>query len=234
MTTVKIVSTLFSTLAILAGVLLWVYQVYGPIPPNWVPWKQPQLDFKPAWFGHVHINRLHRNGAMCVTALNAATKLQYTPQQNRKNGDCGFSNVVRVEQSHTDYNIDPIATCGIAAALYWWEQDLQRLATDIFQSRLTQIDQLGTFACRNVNSASVGRRSQHATANAIDIQAFVFANGKRVDVLKHWNTTGPEARYLREARRAACRVFNGVLSPDYNALHANHFHLDLGPYLICR
>ena len=28
------------------------------------------------------------------------------------------------------------------------------------------------------------------------------------------------------ARDAACEVFGTVLSPDYNAAHADHFHLD--------
>ncbi len=37
------------------------------------------------------------------------------------------------------------------------------------------------------------------------------------------------ARFLRAGREAACADFNVVLSPDYNAAHRNHFHLDMGP-----
>ena len=36
----------------------------------------------------------------------------------------------------------------------------------------------------------------------------------------------PEARFLRRARDEACTVFGTVLSPDYNAAHADHLHLD--------
>jgi hypothetical protein len=31
-----------------------------------------------------------------------------------------------------------------------------------------------------------------------------------------------------------CRLFRGMLSPDYNDAHRDHFHLDMGPYILCR
>ena len=34
------------------------------------------------------------------------------------------------------------------------------------------------------------------------------------------------AAFLREVRDGACDLFATVLSPDYNAAHADHFHLD--------
>jgi len=30
------------------------------------------------------------------------------------------------------------------------------------------------------------------------------------------------------------RLFQTVLGPDYNAAHANHFHMDMGSFRICR
>ena len=33
---------------------------------------------------------------------------------------------------------------------------------------------------------------------------------------------------------SACEVFGEVLGPDYNALHANHFHLDEAEWVMCR
>nr|WP_328730168.1 extensin family protein [Falsiroseomonas algicola] len=35
-------------------------------------------------------------------------------------------------------------------------------------------------------------------------------------------------------RDGACRWFRAVLSPDYNAAHADHFHFDMGPSTVCR
>lgn len=77
-------------------------------------------------------------------------------------------------------------------------------------------------------------RSQHATANALDIAGFRLADGRTVNVLRDWPQDNTDARFLRQVRDDACEVFNVVLSPDYNAAHRNHFHLDAGPWWVCR
>jgi hypothetical protein len=35
-------------------------------------------------------------------------------------------------------------------------------------------------------------------------------------------------------RDGACGTWETVLGPEYNAAHRDHFHLDRGPYRICR
>ena len=47
-------------------------------------------------------------------------------------------------------------------------------------------------------------------------------------------TDNPTALLLRDAPRGACRFFDGVLGPDYNAVHRDHFHLETGGYTMCR
>ncbi|MFN3798647.1 MAG: extensin family protein, partial [Sphingobium yanoikuyae] len=37
---------------------------------------------------------------------------------------------------------------------------------------------------------------------------------------------GKDAAFLRDVRDGACGLFSTVLSPDYNAAHRDHFHLD--------
>ncbi|PTS74531.1 extensin, partial [Sphingomonas sp. HMWF008] len=68
--------------------------------------------------------------------------------------------------------------------------------------------------------------SEHSTADAVDIAAFVLADGRRISVLEDWRGNGPEATFLHRVRNGACRLFATTLSPDYNAAHANHLHLD--------
>ena len=41
-----------------------------------------------------------------------------------------------------------------------------------------------------------------------------------------WTGNDPESRFLHEVRDGACKLFATVLSPDYNAAHADHLHLD--------
>jgi hypothetical protein len=58
------------------------------------------------------------------------------------------------------------------------------------------------YVCRNRVGTTVhaDRLSEHALANAIDIAAFVTADGRTVDVLGRW---GPTARDLREQQETA-------------------------------
>ncbi|QZH74879.1 MAG: extensin family protein [Erythrobacter sp.] len=124
---------------------------------------------------------------------------------------------------------EPQMTCPVAAGLVLWlEQDVQRLAEQYFDSQVTQVEQLGTYSCRRMYGAASGRWSEHATGNAIDIAGFALADGRRVSVLRDWNGDESEAQFLRAVRDSACSSFGTVLSPDYNAAHADHFHFDQG------
>ena len=94
---------------------------------------------------------------------------------------------------------------------------------------------LGTYNCRDVNHAAAGRRSQHATANAIDIAYLVLRDGHEVAISRHWSRDDISGgTFLRGVRDGACRWFNAVLGPEYNAAHADHLHLDMGPWHTCR
>jgi hypothetical protein len=210
-----------------------LYQSWIRIPTNVAPWGQVELEQPPGWLARMQINSLAGDPAACIAALDrSALSYRRTPVRPIIDG-CGLEAAVRPVQSHVAYNRAFDVTCGMMAALYWYEAELQRLAQQHLGSRITRIDHLGTYACRNVNSAASGRRSQHATANAIDIAGFRLADGRRISILHDWGKDTAEARFLSDAREA-CRFFNVVLSPDYNRLHANHFHLDLGGFRMCR
>jgi len=122
----------------------------------------------------------------------------------------------------------------MAAALTWYEHEVNAVAEQTLGRRVVRIMQLGTYACRNVNSAADGRRSEHATANAMDIAGFVLEDGRVVSFARDFNKATPEGSFLAGAHAAACRIFNVVLGPDFNTLHADHLHLDQGRYRICR
>ena len=64
--------------------------------------------------------------------------------------------------------------------------------------------------------------------------ASTLADGRTVGVRSHWQSEGPEGRFLREAHARACPYFRAALGPDYNAAHRDHFHLDRGPFSRCR
>ncbi len=124
-------------------------------------------------------------------------------------------------------------TCPLAFAFTQWVQsDLQVPAIGEFGSAVVKVETMGTYACRPI--AGSGRLSEHATANAVDVAAFILADGRRISVLEGWNGDERHARFLRSVRVSACRRFNTVLSPDYNADHRDHMHFDMGRGPFCR
>jgi hypothetical protein len=119
-------------------------------------------------------------------------------------------------------------------ALILWERQMLGPAAERYGKKLTAVRHLGTYSCRNTDHRREGRRSEHATANAIDIAGFTFADGSSLSVTKDWKDDGAKGRFLHEVHDGACRAFNVVLSPDYNAAHRSHFHFDMGRWVVCR
>ena len=78
-----------------------------------------------------------------------------------------------------------------------------------------------------MNHVSGARLSEHGHANAVDISAFVLADGRTVHVKSGWWGAFAERNFLRAVHGGACSIFTTVLGPNYDANHRDHFHLDL-------
>ena len=83
-------------------------------------------------------------------------------------------------------------------------------------------------------SGPSNRMSTHATADAIDISGFRLANGTQIRLIADWGAASPKSAFLRSVRDGACDWFKMILSPDYNRLHADHFHLQSRGWGLCR
>jgi len=226
---------LLLVLALAAGAAaLALHQAWLRIPASWTPWGEVRLDQPPGWLSRLQVNGLADDPPSCFAALERADIGHARLAERPVRDGCGMAAGARLTRSRVRYGRAVEATCAVVAALAWYEGELDALAQAQLGSRLARIDHLGTYACRNVNDAAEGRRSQHATANAIDIAGFALANGATVTVARDWGRDTPEGRFLRLAHHAACGLFNVVLGPEYNAAHADHFHLDLGRARLCR
>lgn len=204
------------------------------IPAGWSPWVEVNLELPPGSMARYQLNALSADSDAYFAALDRSN-LIYTalPARPMQNG-CGLNDGVRFDQSSVPYSSGFDLSCGMAAALYWYETEVDRLALEHLGSGLARINHLGSYACRNINGATAGRRSQHATANAIDISGFVLLDGRSVSVLADWEGETEESRFLHAVHKRACGLFNTVLGPEYNDLHADHFHFDMGRLRACR
>ena len=93
-----------------------------------------------------------------------------------------------------------------------------------------------SYNCRQIRSpqGSGGRMSTHATAEAIDIAGVVLASGERVPLLGNWSSGDEKQHFFHQIRDSACRWFRVTLGPEYNRLHADHFHLQHTGWGLCR
>ncbi|GAB4238891.1 MAG: hypothetical protein Kow0032_25750 [Methyloligellaceae bacterium] len=151
-----------------------------------------------------------------------------------------------------------IMSCTMAASLHDWIAGyVQKAAAGKLGAPIVLIRNAASNVCRNRNDTAQGRISEHGRANALDIAAFVTADGTVISVLEDWGKavlpeqerpvaglTGkpqgegpavpgtpasPRRLFLQAAHSSACLVFGTVLGPDADTQHRDHLHLDAAP-----
>ncbi len=175
----------------------------------------------------------------CLADL-GTSQASFTPLPDQYFGaGCATIGTVRLNSLRSDdarlqlTNLGPVA-CPLAETLAGWARfGVDRAARQILGSPLARIETMGSYSCRNV--AGNDRRSAHATAQAIDVAAFILADGRRISVREHWSEGSPqEKQFLAIAHQSACKRFGTVLGPAYNAAHRDHLHVELSGAGFCR
>jgi hypothetical protein len=219
-----------SVWALVAGVGLVLVLVYAipRLPPQDLPWTPLDLD---APVGLATAGKLATTeGAGCRRLLDR--------------GDIAYHALPAVDRSHCGYDdgimwraggrrdiayrpSPPPLACPLAAAMVLWEREIvQPAAERRLGARVVAIDHVGSYACRRMYGRATGDWSEHAHARALDVAGFRLSDGRRITVARDWTRAGPRSRFLHDVRDGGCRLFATVLSPDYNAAHHDHFHLD--------
>jgi hypothetical protein len=224
------------TIALAASMLaLALARGWVSIPPEWAPWVPLDLNAAPNLLTRYKLARLSGDPERCARVL-ADASMTYRPLPDEATGpECGLFDAVTIEGTASEVGEPFSLTCRTAVALALWEKhSVIPAAERHFGVPVRRLEHFGSYACRNVYGRPNATRSRHATAEALDVAGFVLADGRRVRVLGDWDGTSAAARFLHEVRDGACRFFDGVLSPDHNAAHRDHLHLDRGPYRYCR
>ncbi len=142
-----------------------------------------------------------------------------------KKGGCALQHPVELSFASRHIRIEPPAVLDCQTALVvarFFGTD--RIAPKHFRAAIKTVHNASGYVCRPIGG---GRNlSEHAFGRALDISGFTLSDGRQIAVQQHGRGQGPEAKFLRDIREAACGPFSTVLGPGTDAAHADHFHFD--------
>ncbi len=191
-----------------------------------MPWAELDLTAPPGRFTAAKIADLGEDAPRCRALLAAAGNRSRPAPARRPSESCGYEDGTLLSLDIAPSPGGLVTSCPVAAALSVWERQVEADAQRLLGTGVRRFVHAGSYSCRRLYNRADGPFSEHATADAVDILGFELADGRRLSVLRDWNGRPQDAAFLRAARDAACRVFSTVLSPDYNAAHRDHLHLD--------
>lgn len=236
------------------AILIWVifltlfgggaYLIDRYVPPQHLSWKRLDTTRPLGLATKSQLLRLSLGSSeRCMTLARDTPgfiSIPADPKPGPSSGEgknvCGFD-VARIVYGQDETILQPGEAnmqCPLSVASYLWTREIDKIAKDRYGVGLAKVHHMGTYSCRRQNGNNSGQWSEHAFANAWDVAGFELTDGHLVTVLKHWDTVDRDAAFLRDIRDAACRVFRVTLSPDFNAAHRDHFHVDMGPATSCR
>jgi hypothetical protein len=175
-----------------------------------------------------------------------------------RNGQCGTpAPVILKRVAGVEISPPAVVNCRLAAKLHQWvKETLQPTAQEVLGTHVKAIANASAYTCRQRIGNPNERLSEHSFANALDISAFVTADGRSIALLTHWGqterdrqaqaksgalaggdarsltdaapaNTSREGQFLRRMHASACGMFGTVLGPEANEAHRDHLHLDL-------
>lgn len=227
--------TVFLILLILTTI--GFYALNETVPRQHLPWRSLDIEAPTGFATDTQMLRLSLSpSANCMEIANKAMTFSSTQADPKDGKDvCGWT-VARDVLGSDNGLLSSEATmqCPLAIGTYIWIREIDGLAREYFGSPLKTIHHYGTYSCRKQRGNSGQYWSEHSFANAWDISAFELENGERISVLKHWfKGDSKQRKFLRKVREQACKIFRVTLSPDYNAAHRDHIHVDMGPASTC-
>jgi hypothetical protein len=148
---------------------------------------------------------------------------------------CGEPSPLSVTSVLVNGRMLPLTTpatfgCPMATDLPGWVAEVDNYLWSTQNTRIKAVVVGGSYECRprHVEGGSADL-SEHGRADALDFNGFQLEDGRTLTVSNDYNSADPKtAKFMHFAHDAACTSFTTVLGPDANALHHDHFHLDLG------
>ena len=230
MTALRQVLAAITIAAVLLGIAFALYALARNRPQD-LPWTPLDLGERPGAFTGSKLAALTNDRQQCVALLRRAGVRFTALKPVRAGPRCGYADGVRLDAGGARrIGFSPPGVgmaCPVAAGLAMLEWHvIQPAAARYFGQRVRTIEHFGSYNCRRIAGRDTRSWSEHATADAFDLAGVVLADGRRITVARDWEGKGADAAFLHAVRDGACGVFATVLSPEYNAAHRDHLHLD--------
>jgi len=219
-----------------AGFLLLAHPK-TPLPAHWNPLQDLTITAPLTPVTKFQLNRALADEAQCRATLSQAGVAFSEMEDLIVDQNCGITGRGLLDRLVTA-RIAPVETrCTTALRLAMWEHHVvQPAAQELLETGVQRLWHLGSYNCRQMRTAQGESSgwSSHATADSIDIVGMDLANGRSLSLLQDWSVPGPEAEFLHRIGQGACDWFRVVLGPNFNRLHADHFHLQGPGWGYCR
>lgn len=219
--------TIVTGLAVM-GLSLWLLRDPGsPLPQAWNPITPLDLSAPTTPWTQMKLRRATKDSGRCLAALAPHADARSMVPLVGEEG-CGIDPRVSLERVGRTTMSPVETTCAIALRLAAWERHVvQPAARTHLNAEVTRFRHQSSYNCRPIRTTNgPGERlSTHATAEAIDIAGVTLSDDRQLDLVDHWVGASPEALFFRALHAGACTWFVTVLGPDFNALHADHFHM---------
>jgi len=155
-------------------------------------------------------------GKSCLRKLKSMS-VEFDYLGNVEEKTCLIKNAVRIDELPNTFLSSGITlNCKTALDFARWAKEIEA----------TRIVHMGSYNCRKMRSLNI--MSEHSFGTAIDI-----ASIDRASVKSDWNKKSNKGSKIREAATVGCKHFSNVVTPDDNALHYDHLHLDNGYRSTC-
>lgn len=220
----------------LGAAVLLIYVPSTPLPNALNPTKPLAVSDPVTPLTSFKLSRALASGATCRAAL--ATGAQFREMADLTTAtQCGIADRVDLRSTGTA-SLRPVETrCQTALRLAMWHaHGITPAAQRHFGQTVAQIHHASSYNCRQIRTTGggSGRLSTHATAESIDISGVTLADGRRINLIDGWPAGDARAAFFRDLRDSACMWFRVTLGPEYNSLHADHFHLQHTGWGLCR
>lgn len=233
----RIFLSILSAAVVFAAVAFGIYWTFtdprSPLPREWNPLETLSVDDPITPVTPFKLRRAVAQPDLCRAIVAQATASTIMSPLD-DGGRCGIANRLEVSQVGKSA-LRPVETaCETALRLAMWERHgLQPAAEEYLGQGVRAVRHIGSYNCRPIRGSRT-RMSTHATAASIDIGGVTLQDGTRVELLQDWDGAPERQSFLKAIRDAGCQWFSTVLGPEYNTLHADHFHFQNNGWGTCR